>query len=382
MVEEIVHDELGPEKIIEVYDPKTGMRGVLVVDNTARGPGKGGTRMTPTVNKVEVFRLARAMTLKNALADLPFGGAKSGIIALPEVIKDKTRKKAYVQAFARALKQLSPSIYIGAPDVNTAEEEMRWFVEANGSWKCVTGKPADMCLKPGKCGIPHELGSTGFGVYHAALVALSHAKIPVKSATFAVEGFGNVGSFAAKFLTEAGAKFVAVSDSKGCIYNPDGLDFKQIEQTKKEKGTVTAYAPGKVLPNKDLFELPVDLLIPAALPDVINESNVGNVKAKVVCCGANIPMAVAMEDKLHARSVLVVPDFVANAGGVISSYCEYKGKTVDQMFKMVEKKVKRNTKLVLKLAKEKAVKPRDAATEIAMQRIHEAMAKREAEHKQ
>jgi glutamate dehydrogenase (NAD(P)+) len=373
----IAYDDLGPEKVIEVYDPKTGMRGVLVVDNTARGPGKGGTRMTPTVDKEEVSRLARAMTLKNALADLPFGGAKSGIIAPSEVIKDKARKKEYIQAFARALKQLSPSIYIGAPDINTAEEEMRWFVEANGSWKCVTGKPADMCLKPGKCGIPHELGSTGFGVYHAALVALAHKRIPVKGATFAVEGFGNVGSFTAKYLTEAGAKFVAVSDSKGCIYNPDGLDFNGIEQTKREKGTVTAYSSGKVLLNKDLFELPVDLLIPAALPDVINTGNVDNVKAKIVCCGANIPMKLEMEDKLHARGVLVVPDFVANAGGVISSYCEYKGKTVEQMFKMVERKVTRNTRIVLRLAKEKGVKPRDAAMEIAMQRIRGAMAKRD-----
>lgn len=376
MAELIKHDELGPEKIIEVYDPKTGMRGVLVIDNTARGPGKGGIRMTPTVDTTEVFRLARAMTLKNALADLPFGGAKSGIHAPQEVINDKTKKKEYIQAFARALKNVCPSIYIGAPDIHTGEEEMRWFVEANGSWKSVTGKPADMCLKPGKCGIPHEYGSTGFGVYHATLVAAEHLKLNVKGMTFAIEGFGNVGSFAAKFLTESGAKLVATSDSRGCIYNPDGIDFVKLEEVKKTNGTVTAYSPGKVIQNKELFELPVDILIPAALPDVINNTNVDRVKAKAIVEGANIPATPDIEERLYKRGILVVPDFVANAGGVISSYAEYKGKTKEQMFKLVERKVKKNTKLVLKLSKEKGIMPRNAATEIALNRIKEAMANR------
>ncbi|VVB73968.1 Glutamate dehydrogenase 2 [uncultured archaeon] len=377
MVEDIQYDEFGPEKVIQVSDRKTGMKGILVIDNTAKGPGKGGIRMTPTVTVDEVFRLARVMTWKTAMADLPFGGAKSGIIAPTDVIKDKAKKKEYIQAFSKAIRFVCPKLYIGAPDVNTGEEEMRWFVEANGSWKAATGKPADMCAEPGKrCGIPHEYGSTGFGVYHSTAVAADYLNLPLKGLTFAVEGFGNVGSFAAKYLTEAGARLVAVSDSRGCIYNKDGIGFNVLEQVKKEKGSVTSYTPGSVLPGPQLFELEVDVLIPAALPDSINKSNVEKIKAKIIVEGANIPMTAEMEETLHARGVLVVPDFVANAGGVISSYAEYRGKSPEEMFKLVEKKVRKNTKQTLVLAKKDGIKPREAAVWIAMERVRKAMAKR------
>src|SRR5687767_6413648 len=151
-------DNLNPEMIVEVSDHASGMRGFLVVDSTVRGPGKGGIRMTPTVTKEEVMRLANAMTYKNALADLPFGGAKSGIIAPMEVIADLKQKKAYMQAFAKALKPLLGPRYIAGPDVNTTEREMQWFVEAIKDRKAATGKPKKLG------GLPHELGSTGFGV--------------------------------------------------------------------------------------------------------------------------------------------------------------------------------------------------------------------------
>lgn len=364
----IEYDEFGPEMLMEVYDPKTKMRGICCVDNTALGPGKGGIRMTPTVTAAEVFRLARTMTWKCALAELPFGGAKSGIIA-DDRNMPKEEKKAIVEAFARALKSVCPSMYVAAPDVNTAEEEMKWFAEANGSMKACTGKPADMG------GIPHELGSTGFGVYHATLAALAHAGIDVKGATIAVEGFGNVGSFVAKYLSEVGAKIVAVSDSKGVIYNKDGLDFGKLRKVKDETRAVKNYKPGGVLPNEKLFELAVDVLIPAALPDVITEKNVDSVKAKIISEGANIPIPHDVEKVLHKKGVLVIPDFVANAGGVISSYVEYISGTPEQMFKEVEERIKRNTKLILEKAKEKKICPRDAAMEIAKERVKKAMNK-------
>src|SRR5438445_5416874 len=139
-------DEIGPELIYEVYNPKVELRGVLVVDNTARGPGKGGIRMTPTVDKAEVFRLARTMTWKTSLADLPFGGAKSGIVADVKKISGEQKKKL-IEAFAVALRPVCPSKYVAAPDVNTGEEEMKWFAEANGDWHSCTGKPADYCMK-------------------------------------------------------------------------------------------------------------------------------------------------------------------------------------------------------------------------------------------
>jgi len=364
LADEITYDEWGPEKIVDVYDPKTGTRGFVVIDNTALGPGKGGIRMTPDVTSAEVFRLARTMTWKCALAELPFGGAKGGI-----VFNASVDKEVQVRAYSRAMKIVAPDLWVAAPDVNTGEEEMRWFAEENGSMKSCTGKPSDMG------GIPHELGSTGFGVYHAVLVALEHAGIDVKGATVAVEGFGNVGSFAAKFLAEAGAKIVAVSDSKGTIYNPDGIDFAKLRRVKDETRAVKNYEPGETLSNEAIFGLDVDVLIPAAMKDVIHEDNWRNVKAKLIVPGANIPMHVNIENKLSDKGILIVPDFVANAGGVISSYVEYIEGSNEQMFKEVEERVRKNTKLVLEKAAAERIYSRDAAMIIAKERVREAMNK-------
>jgi len=359
-------DEWGPEKIIQTYDPKTDMKGILVIDNTALGPGKGGIRFTPDVDVKEVFRLARAMTWKCALTELPFGGAKSGIIANSKKIT-KGQKKAIVEAFSKSLKPVCPSQYVAAPDMYTAEEEMKWFAEANGSMKACTGKPKELG------GIPHELGSTGFGVYHSTLVAIEHLGFDVKNMKIAIEGFGNVGWFVFKFLSEKGAKIVAVSDSKGCLYNKDGIDFNKVAKVKKKTRTVIKYKPGKVLKNEKIFELPVDVLIPAAIPDVITKKNVNEVKAKIIVEGANIPIPHDVEKVLHKKGVLVVPDFVANAGGVISSYVEYTGGTPEKMFKLVEEKIRKNTKLVLEKSKKEKLNPRDAAMKIAQERVKKAM---------
>lgn len=367
-------DEFGPEKILEVYDAKTGMRGITVIDNTARGPGKGGIRMTPTVDVAEVFRLARTMTWKCSIAGLPFGGAKSGIKASPRTLEEK---KAVIQAFSKAIKPVCPKYYIAAPDINTAEQEMKWFVEANGSWKAATGKPPNLCVRPGeKCGIPHEYGSTGFGVAYATLVAAQHTGLDIKGAAIAIEGFGNVGTFAARHLSDFGAKIVAVSDSKGVICNQEGLDVKKLLDVKAATGSVINYRSGKALPNKEIFEMEVDILIPSALPDVINKDNVNKIKPKIIVEAANIPMAPEMEKKLHEKGILVVPDFVANAGGVISSYAEYRGYNPKDMFNMVQKKITKNTKHVLDKAKKEKSSPRDAAMEIAVERVRKAMAKR------
>lgn len=351
----IEFDEFGPEKILEVYDPKTGMHGFLVIDNTRRGPGKGGIRMTSSVTKEEVFRLARTMTFKCALADLPFGGAKSGI-----VFSGDKRKREIVQSFARAISSLSPSEYVAAPDINTGEKEMKWFAEINGLKSC-TGKPESMG------GIPHEYGSTGFGVAHATKVTSDFLKL--KKPTVAVQGFGNVGTFAAKFLSEFGFKITAVSDSKGCIYDPDGLDVQKLLDVKRKTGSVINYKQGKVLKREKLFELQVDILIPAAISDVINEKNFEKILAKVIIEAANIPIRPGIEKKLHKRDILVLPDFVANAGGVISSYAEYQGYGVKKMFALVEKNIKANTKKVLELSKMKNMSPREAALAIAKKRL-------------
>jgi glutamate dehydrogenase (NAD(P)+) len=369
-------DDWGPEKIIQTYDPKTGMKGILVIDNTTLGPGKGGIRFTSDVDVEEVFRLARAMTWKCALAELPFGGAKSGIIGDSKKIT-KEKKKAIVEAFSISLKPVCPSQYVAAPDMYTGEEEMKWFAEANGSIKACTGKPKEMG------GIPHELGSTGFGVFHSTLVAAEHLGLDIKKSTIAIQGFGNVGMFVANFLSEAGAKIVSVSDSKGCLYVPEGINFEKLSKIKKETGSVIYFSektvksrdmhPGQTFKCDMIFELDADILIPAAVADVINKNNVDRVDAKIIVEGANIPIPHDVERILHQKDILVVPDFVANAGGVISSYVEYIGGTPEKMFKLVEEKIKKNTKLVLEKAKKENLNPRDAAMKIAQERVRKAM---------
>src|SRR3972149_9168689 len=311
--------------IIKVHNPKLGVWGYLVIDNTVLGPGKGGIRMTPSVTEEEVFRLARAMPYTNPIANSPFGGAKSGIAYDPRS-GDTKKKKEIMQWFAQAVKPFIPASYIAGPDVNTTETEMKWFVEAIKNRKGATGKPKSLG------GLPHELGSTGFGVAHAARIALEHAGIDIKGATVAIEGFGNVGTFACKFLEEWGAKIVAVSDSKGTAFRANGLDYRTLMKTKKQTGSVVNYNGASHLLKEDIFALSVDVLIPAALPDVINERNVKTVRAKIIVEGANIPMRHDIEEQLSSRGVRIVPDIVANAGGVISSYAEYKGYTAKKMF--------------------------------------------------
>ncbi|UCD26194.1 MAG: Glu/Leu/Phe/Val dehydrogenase [Candidatus Bathyarchaeota archaeon] len=365
-------DEWGPEKVLHVYDPEVGMKGVLVIDNTTLGPGKGGIRMLPTVTAEEIFHLARTMTWKCALAELPFGGAKSGILADPKKIS-REKKMEIIRAFSRALKPVCPKLYVAAPDINTGEEEMAVFAKENGSMKACTGKPFYMCVKPGvKCGIPHEYGSTAVGVVQATFTAANYAGLDIEGATAAVEGFGNVGSYAVEYLTQIDVKVVAVSDSKGVIYNPKGLEYERLSKIKKETRSVVNYTPGKVLGNEEIFALPVDIVIPAALPNVITEDNVKNVKAKMVVEAANIPVRPEIEEVLRKRGVLVVPDILANAGGVISSYAEYRGYNPKQMLKLVQRKIRRNTLTVLEYAEEKNIGLRDAAVNIAKERIRKA----------
>lgn len=356
-------DAFGPEKILQVYNPKVGMKGFVVIDNLSLGPAKGGIRMTPTVSVDEVAKLARAMTWKTAMADLPFGGGKSGIIVDPKQISVE-KKKEIIEAFSEALKVICPEYYIAAPDINTGEQEMEWFAKANGSKKACTGKPQKMG------GIPHELGSTGFGVAHATFIALMYMKKDVKKISFAIEGFGNVGAFAAKFLTEKGATLKAVSDSKGSIFVERGIDYDRLMKVKEETGSIINY-DGKKDSCRSIIQAPVDVLITAAIPDVIKMGDVNSVKAKLIVEGSNIPMTEQVEELLHRKGILVVPDFVANAGGVISSYVEYTGGSVPKMFKMVKEKVCKNTDLVLKLAETKKVYPRAAALEIARKRVLE-----------
>lgn len=359
-------DEFGFEKIIEVYDQKTGMQGVCAIHNLARGPGKGGIRMVPDVTTEEVMGLARAMTWKNAMADLPFGGAKSGIKADPRKLSPE-QKEAHIRAFARKIREVVPGAYIAGPDMNITEKEMAQFADEVGTPMACTGKPHSIG------GLPHELGSTGFGVAVSTRTAVEHAGKSLEGMTVAIEGFGNVGTFTMKFLAQWGAKVVAVSDSKGTIYNKDGLTHTELTRIKAEKGTVTA-ANGEKLDAAKLFEVPVDILVPGARPDVIHMGNVGSIQAKMVSEAANLPAKYDVEQVLMKKGVVVLPDFVANAGGVISSYCETMGWDSETMFRVVESKIKNNTKVMLERAKDNDT--RKAAMEIARERVADAMRNR------
>jgi glutamate dehydrogenase/leucine dehydrogenase len=367
-----MQDKFGPEYVVKIYDSELGMKGYLVIDNTVLGPGKGGIRMTPDVTEEEVRRLARAMTFKNALAGIPFGGAKSGI-KWPGG-NDLTIKKKFIQSFAKKVKIFAPKKYIAGPDVNTSEREMQWFVEATGDWKTATGKPANLCMqmfgKPGqKCGIPHEFGSTGFGVAQATAVASKIAGYDLKNLTVAIHGFGNVGTFTYRILNNLGAKVIALADKNGAIFSEEGFDRKELEEIIENKKNLTEYKRGKVIKNEDFWKVPADILIPASVTDVINQTNKDKIKSKIIIEAANIPMSEDVENELFQRGILIVPDIIANSGGVVSSYAEYRGYNPKQMFETVAKKIKKTVSLVMEESIKKNKNPRQVALDLAVKII-------------
>lgn len=352
-------DDLGPIKIVHVYDPACGLRGIVVVDNVACGPSIGGVRMAVDVSTQEVFRLARAMTLKNAAAGLPHGGGKAGIVADPRT-SDKGR---LIRTFARAIRDLVE--YIPGPDMGTDETCMGWMYDEIGR---AVGLPRVLG------GIPlDEIGATGFGVAECAEVAASFCKIDLKGATMAIEGFGNVGRPTARFLEEKGVKLVAASDSKGTIYDSDGIPVADLAEAKSRSGSVTTYAKGKKMEKADLFGLPCDILIPAARPDCIHKGNAESIQAKLILQGANIPATPEAETILHQRGIINVPDFIANAGGVTCASVEYHGGNEAQAFQDISQKIRRNTEEVLKRSHREGIEPRKAAVDLASERVRHAM---------
>lgn len=378
ILDTITKDKFGPEYIVKVYNPQIGMEGFLAIDNTALGPGKGGIRMMPSVTEEEVWRLARTMTWKNALADIPFGGAKAGIV-WPGGSDEL--KKQFIQSFARAIKVFTPKKYIAGPDVNTGEKEMQWFVEATGNWRSATGKPANLCMKfsgkPGeKCGIPHEFGSTGFGVAQATIIATQLKGIDTKTATVAIHGFGNVGTFTYRYLTEAGMKVVALADRNTAIYDKEGLDAGIINKLMRERGSLNDYPQFSHIAPDKFWEISTDILIPASVTDVINDGNKNEIKAKIIVEAGNIPMSEKIERELSQKGIFIVPDFVANAGGVISSYAEYRGYNPKKMLEVVKRKIAKTTKVILEESIKTNKNPRDVALKIAKAKVEVKMEKK------
>jgi glutamate dehydrogenase (NAD(P)+) len=357
-------DDLGPAKVIHVHEPALGLKATLVVDNVARGPSIGGMRMAPDVTTEECFRLARAMTLKNAAAGLAHGGGKSVLVGDPRM--PRAQKEQLIRAFAHALR--NETDYIFGPDMGTDETCMAWVHDEIGR---AVGLPAELG------GIPlDEIGATGWGLRHAAESAARHCNFKLAGARVAVQGFGAVGKHAARFLAEQGARLVAASDTQGTLVDVKGIDIADLIRLKDQGKSMLDYPRGEKLGPDAVIDVECDIWIPAARPDVLNESNAGRLKARLMLQGANIPCTAGAERALHDRGIVVVPDFIANAGGVICAAMEYRGATQQAAFAAIAEKIAANTDVVLKLAREQSVAPREAATQLAVRRVRQAMAHR------
>jgi glutamate dehydrogenase (NAD(P)+) len=361
MIEHRIGDDLGPAKVVLLRDPRVGLDAIVVVDNVACGPAIGGVRMAPDVTVDEVRRLARAMTFKNAAAGLAHGGGKSGIVADPACAP--ADKERLVRVFARMIRELTE--YIPGPDMGTSEVSMAWVKDeidrAVGLPRVLGGIPLD------------EIGATGFGLAVAAEVATAPAKVSLAGARVAVEGFGAVGQHAARFLAQRGARLVAASDSRGAVESPSGLDVDALIAHKRSGETVASFSGGRRSSRVDIVGVECDVWIPAARPDTLTGDNVARLKARLVLQGANIPATPAAEEWMHAHGVVSVPDFVANAGGVICAAVEYHGGTQTQALAVIEERIRSNTIETLERARAGHLLPRQAAIEMARVRIEEAM---------
>ena len=354
-------DELGPAKVIHVFEPSVRLKAVLVVDNVAAGPAIGGVRMAPDVSTEECLRLARAMTLKNAAAGLPHGGGKIVLYGDPKM--PRRDKEPLIRALAGSLRTAQE--YIFAPDMGTDEECMAWIKDEIGR---AVGLPRELG------GIPlDEIGATGFGLTQVAEVALGYCDFDLRGARLVVQGFGAVGRHAAKFLTDQGAVLVGVADSRGTIEAPDGLDVDRLIELKRAGKSVTDHDAGRSLAPDAVVDIECDRWIPAARPDVIHTENVDQLKTRLVIEGANIPLTLEAEQSLHDRGVLCIPDFIANAGGVICAAMEYQGASESAVFAAIEEKLRRNTEQVLLKVKIDDLTPRKAASELSIERVKKAM---------
>jgi glutamate dehydrogenase (NAD(P)+) len=324
-----------PEKIVAVTLPVEmddgyvhTFSGYRVVHNTARGPGKGGIRFHPIVNEDEVKALATWMTWKCALVDIPFGGAKGGVNCDARSLSLNEKRRITRRFIAALGDHIGPHSDIPAPDMYTDAQTMAWIYDTyqmmhpgQNNLPVVTGKPLDIG------GIPGRSTATARGVFFATQHFIEIGAMPgissLEGARIAIQGFGNAGRHAAHIFRDAGAVVVAVSDSQGGVYDPKGLNVGRIERHKAETGTVVgANGNGKLAPG-EVLEVDCDILIPAAMENQLTEANAANVQARLIVEAANGPTTPAADDILQERDVKVLPDILANAGGVIVSYLEW-----------------------------------------------------------
>jgi len=353
--------------------------GYRVQHNTSRGPGKGGVRFHQDVTLSEVMALSAWMTIKNAAVNVPYGGAKGGIRVDP-----KTLSMGELQRMTRRYTSeiniiIGPNKDIPAPDVNTNEQIMAWMMDTysmnQGSTASgvVTGKPISLGGSLGR----HE--ATGRGVYVVGCEAAAKRGMEIKGARVAVQGFGNVGSIAARLFAEAGAKVVAVQDHVTTVVRDSGIDVTALQEHVKQHGSVAGFGGADIINDRSRFwEVDCDIMIPAALEQQITEANAGKIKAKIILEGANGPTTPGADDILHDKGVLIVPDVIANAGGVTVSYFEWVQDfssffwTEDEINQRLTRIMRDAFTAVWQLAEEKKVSLRTAAFIVACTRVLQA----------
>ncbi|HXV16212.1 MAG TPA: Glu/Leu/Phe/Val dehydrogenase [Gemmatimonadaceae bacterium] len=302
---------------VEVF---TGYR---VLYNTSRGPAKGGIRFDLQVTLEEVKALAAWMTWKCAVVNIPFGGAKGGVVCDPHNMSTGELEKLTRRYTAGIINILGPDSDVPAPDVNTNERVMAWIMDTysmhvgHTTTAVVTGKPIEMGGSLGR------REATGRGCMIVTKEALAHLGMPVAGTTVAVQGFGNVGSVAAQLLHREGCKIVAIGDRSVSIYDPNGIDVDDAIAHVQKNRSLDGYTRGEVISGADLLTLDVDVLVPAALENVITTKNAGQIRARIICEGANGPTTAAADSILEENGVFVIPDILANAGGVTVSYFEW-----------------------------------------------------------
>ncbi len=375
-----------PERFVQVSIPvlmdngqTRAFTGYRVQYNSARGPYKGGIRFHPDTNLNEVKALSFWMAMKCAVVGIPYGGGKGGVTVDPRPLS-KGELERLSRGWVRAMYPvLGPDVDVPAPDVNTNGQIMSWMVDEYsrlaGKWSpaAFTGKPIEVGGSEGR------MFSTSQGGFYVLDALAKVLKLDPKKTSVAIQGFGNVGAFAAEIMSKAGYRIVAVSDSQGGVYVPGGLDVAAVWKHKQETGTVASYAPAKKVSNKQILELPVHLLVPSALESVLTGANAGRVKAKIILELANGPTTPEADAKFAKRGIHVVPDILANAGGVVGSYFEWVQNRAGDHWS--EREVLTRLKPVMTesfdavwaMAKKKHVTLRVAAYLVAIERIVKAM---------
>ena len=355
-------------------------QGFRVQYNDARGPNKGGIRYHPDETIDTIRALAAWMTWKCAVVDIPLGGGKGGIICNPKELSEgelERLSRAYIGQVGR---MLGPEKDIPAPDVYTTPQIMAWMMDEFSKirgYNCpgvITGKPLAVGGSEGRG------DATGRGGAYTVRDAAKHLNIDLSKATVAIQGFGNAGQFGATlFASLLGCKIVAVSDTRGGIYSEDGMDAEAIVKYKLETGTVTGFPGTRPVSNEDLLELSVDVLIPAALDGVITERNADRIRAKIICELANGPTTPEADEILYKNDVFVIPDFLANAGGVTVSYFEWVQNVIsyyweeDEVHAKLDKKMTKAFQDVLATSLDAKVDMRTAAYMVAIERVAEVM---------